>query len=440
MVSGYSSGAYLCKFARTSLVGIDKAFFIWHIQERQEIAVTYLLKGAVDLKTGEKSPVVTGEDKTNVEILNLEGCVAVPAFADVHVHFREPGFSYKETIETGAAAAAAGGFTAVCPMPNLSPVPDSVKNLAAEQSCIGESPKIRIIPYGAITIGRQGETLSDMEGMAKDVVAFTDDGSGVQNDRVMLAAMERAKSLGKIICAHCEDNSLLRGGYIHDGEYAKAHGHKGICSESEFKQIERDLELVKKTGCAYHVCHVSAAESVDLIRKAKQAGLNVSCETAPHYLVLTENDLQEDGRFKMNPPIRAERDRQALIDGILDGTVDMIATDHAPHSAEEKAKGLKESAMGVVGLETAFPVLYTHLVKPGVLTLEKLIELMSTNPRKRFGLPLANGDVAVFDLSDEYEVDPAAFFSMGKSTPFAGMRVFGRCMATFCGGNLVWRR
>ncbi len=401
--------------------------------------MTYLLKGASDFQTGEKSPVVTGEDKTNIEILNLEGCVVFPAFADVHVHFREPGFAYKETIETGAAAAAAGGYTAVCPMPNLNPVPDSIKNLDAEQKCIEKSPQINIVPYGAITKGRGGETLSDMEDMAESVVAFTDDGSGVQNDGVMRSAMEKAKSLGKIICAHCEDNSLLNGGYIHDGEYAKAHGHKGICSESEFKQIERDLKLVEKTGCAYHVCHVSAAESVELIRRAKQKGLNVTCETAPHYLVLTDKDLQEDGRFKMNPPIRAERDRQALIDGILDGTVDMIATDHAPHSAEEKSKGLKDSLMGVVGLETAFPVLYTHLVKPGVITLEKLIELMSTNPRKRFGLPLVNGDAAVFDLNDEYEVDPSAFMSMGKSTPFAGMRVFGRCMATFCGGSLVWR-
>lgn len=401
--------------------------------------MTYLLKGAVDFESGEKSPVVTGEDKTNVEILNLDGCVALPAFADVHVHFREPGYAYKETIETGVLAAAAGGFTTVCPMPNLNPVPDSASHLAVELKCIGNSPKIHVIPYGAITIGREGKVLSDMEGMAENVVAFTDDGSGVQNDGVMLSAMEKAKSLGKIICAHCEDNFLLNGGYIHDGEYAKAHGHKGICSESEYKQVERDLELVRRTGCAYHVCHVSTAESVDLIRKAKTEGLNVTCETAPHYLVFTDENLKEDGRFKMNPPIRGKRDRQALIQGILDGTVDMIATDHAPHSAEEKSKGLKDSLMGVVGLETAFPVLYTHLVRTGVLTLEKLIELMSTNPRKRFGLPEDCGDVAVFDLNEEYEVDPSAFFSMGKSTPFAGLRLFGRCMATFCGGSLVWR-
>ena len=401
--------------------------------------MTYLLKGATDFKSGEISPVITGEDKTNVEILNLDGCVALPAFADVHVHFREPGFAYKETVETGALAAAAGGFTAVCPMPNLNPVPDSTENLAAELKCIGNSPKINILPYGAITVGRKGNVLSDMENMADKVVAFTDDGSGVQNDDVMLAAMTRAKSLGKIICAHCEDNSLLNGGYIHDGEYAARHGHKGICSESEFKQIERDLELVRKTGCAYHVCHVSAAESVELIREAKKEGLNVTCETAPHYLVLTDKDLEEDGRFKMNPPIRAERDRQALISGILDGTVDMIATDHAPHSAEEKSKGLKDSLMGVVGLETAFPVLYTHLVKPGVITLEKLIALMSINPRRRFGLPMDKFDITVFNLNEEYEVDPSAFVTMGRSTPFAGARVFGRCMATFCGGSLVWR-
>lgn len=401
--------------------------------------MTYLLKGAVDVRTGETSPVVAGRDKTNVEILNLDGCVVLPAFADVHVHFREPGFAYKETVETGISAAVSGGYTAVCTMPNLNPVPDSALHLAAELKCIGKHPKIHVIPYGAISKGRGGETLSDMEDMAENVVAFTDDGSGVQDDGVMLAAMKKAKSLGKIICAHCEDNALLNGGYIHKGEYAKAHGHAGICSESEYKQIKRDLNLVRTTGCAYHVCHVSAAESVELIRRAKAEGLNVTCETAPHYLVLTENDLQEDGRFKMNPPLRSERDRQALIGGLLDGTVDMIATDHAPHSAEEKSKGLKDSLMGVVGLETAFPVLYTHLVRTGILSLERLIELMSINPRKRFDLPQNCGDVAVFHLNEEYEVDPSSFVGMGKSTPFAGMHLFGRCLATFCGGNLVWR-
>lgn len=402
--------------------------------------MTYLLKGATLFKTGEESPVVTGKDKTSIEILKLDGCVAFPAFADVHVHFREPGFLYKETIETGTASAMAGGYTTVCPMPNLSPAPDTAAHLLVQQKSIGTSPKINIVPYGTITKDRAGAELSDMEDLADSVVAFTDDGSGVQDDSVMLAAMEQAKQLGKIICAHCEDNSLLRGGYIHEGEYAKAHGHKGICSESEYKQIARDLELVRKTGCSYHVCHISTKESVELIRKAKAEGLDVTCETAPHYLVFTDMDLQEDGRFKMNPPIRSRSDRKALIAGIQDGTVDMIATDHAPHSDEEKSKGLKDSLMGVVGLETAFPVLYTHLVKKSVISMAKLIELMSINPRKRFGLPLDSGDIAVFDLNAEYEIDPSAFLSKGKSTPFQGMRVFGKCMATFCGGDLVWRR
>lgn len=402
--------------------------------------MTYLLKGATLFETGEESPVITGKDKTSIEILKLDGCVAFPAFADVHVHFREPGFAYKETIETGTASAMAGGYTAVCPMPNLSPAPDTAAHLLVQRKSIGTSPKINIVPYGTITKDRAGTELSDMEDLADSVVAFTDDGSGVQDDSVMLAAMEQAKQLGKIICAHCEDNSLLRGGYIHEGEYAKAHGHKGICSESEYKQIARDLELVRKTGCSYHVCHISTKESVELIRKAKAEGLDVTCETAPHYLVFTDMDLQEDGRFKMNPPIRSRSDRKALIAGIQDGTVDMIATDHAPHSDEEKSKGLKDSLMGVVGLETAFPVLYTHLVKKSVISMAKLIELMSINPRKRFGLPLDSGDIAVFDLNAEYEIDPSAFLSKGKSTPFQGMRVFGKCMATFCGGDLVWRR
>ena len=402
--------------------------------------MTYLLKGATLFQTGEESPVITGKDTTGVEILNMDGFVAFPAFADVHVHFREPGFAYKETIETGVASAMAGGYTAVCPMPNLSPAPDTAQTLRAQLKCIGNSSKIRVIPYGTITKERAGKALSDMEQLAEHVVAFTDDGSGVQEDCVMLAAMEQAKKLGKIICAHCEDNSLLKGGYIHDGEYAKMHGHKGICSESEYMQIARDLELVRKTGCSYHVCHISAKESVELIRKAKKDGLDVTCETAPHYLVFTDMDLKEDGNFKMNPPIRSLQDKDALIAGIIDGTVDMIATDHAPHSQEEKSKGLKDSLMGVVGLETAFSVLYTHLVKKNIISLEKLIELMSINPRKRFGLPVDSGDLAVFDLNAEYEIDPSAFFSKGKSTPFAGMRVFGKSMATFCGGELVWRR
>ncbi len=401
--------------------------------------MTYLLKGVTMFANGEENPVVVGDNPVDIEIMELNGCVAFPAFADVHVHFREPGFSYKETMETGMNAAAAGGYTMVATMPNLSPCPDTKAHLNLQYKCMGKKPKINVIPYGTITKKRAGQELSDMDDMANGVLAFSDDGSGVQDDDVMRAAMKKAKSLGKIICAHCEDDSLLCDGYIHDGEYAKEHGHRGICSESEYGQIARDLKLVRETGCAYHVCHISAKESVDLIRRAKQEGLDVTCETAPHYLVLTDRDLEEDGRFKMNPPLRGEEDRKALLAGVLDGTIDMIATDHAPHSAEEKARGLEKSAMGVVGLETAFAVLYTHLVKTGIIPLDKLISLMSINPRKRFGVCANSADLTVFDLDREYTVDPMAFQSMGKSTPFAGEKLFGKCVATFCGGNLVWR-
>lgn len=363
--------------------------------------------------------------------------VIFPGFCDVHVHFREPGFSYKETIATGSRAAARGGYTAVCTMPNLNPVPDSVENLGIQRRLIEETACIHVYPYGAITIGEQGEALSDLEGMAPDVVGFSDDGRGVQSDDMMRQAMLRAKALGKPIVAHCEINSLLRGGYIHDGDYAKAHGHRGICSESEWGQIARDLQLVKETGCAYHVCHVSAKESVALIRKAKAEGLDVTCETGPHYLVMDDSDLQEDGRFKMNPPLRGKEDREALIHGILDGTIDMIATDHAPHSAEEKSRGLEKSAFGIVGIETAFPILYTCLVKPGILSLNKLLELLCVNPRRRFGLPLGT-DYSIWDLNAAYPIDPKDFLSKGRATPFAGWKVNGKCIATICDGKLVY--
>lgn len=363
--------------------------------------------------------------------------VIFPGFCDVHVHFREPGFSYKETIATGSRAAARGGYTAVCTMPNLNPVPDSVENLGIQRRLIEETACIHVYPYGAITIDEQGETLSDLEGMAPDVVGFSDDGRGVQSDDMMRQAMLRAKALGKPIVAHCEVNSLLRGGYIHDGDYAKAHGHRGICSESEWGQIARDLQLVKETGCAYHVCHVSAKESVALIRKAKAEGLDVTCETGPHYLVMDDSDLQEDGRFKMNPPLRGKEDREALIRGILDGTIDMIATDHAPHSAEEKSRGLEKSAFGIVGIETAFPILYTCLVKPGILSLNKLLELLCVNPRRRFGLPLGT-DYSIWDLNAAYPIDPKDFLSKGRATPFAGWQVNGKCIATICDGKLVY--
>ena len=361
-----------------------------------------------------------------------------PGFCDVHVHFREPGFSYKETIRTGARSAARGGYTAVCTMPNLNPVPDSVENLNIQRAIIESDACIHVYPYGAITVGEKGETLADIEGMAPYVCGFSDDGRGVQRDDMMRQAMLRAKAQGKMIVAHCEVNDLLRGGYIHDGEYAKLHGHRGICSESEWAQIARDIALVRETGCAYHVCHISTKESVDIIRKAKAEGLNITCETGPHYLVMNDMDLQEDGRFKMNPPIRSEEDRKALMEGILDGTIDMLATDHAPHSAEEKSRGLEKSVFGVVGLETAFPIMYTYLVKPGIMTMERLLEVMVDNPRKRFGLPLGT-DFCVWDLEAEYEIDPAEFASMGRASTFTGWRVNGRCKATVCDGRVVYK-
>ena len=363
--------------------------------------------------------------------------VIFPGFCDVHVHFREPGFSYKETIATGSRAAARGGYTAVCTMPNLNPVPDSVEHLEVQRRLIEETACIHVYPYGAITVGEQGGVLSDLEGMAPGVVGFSDDGRGVQSDSLMRQAMLRAKALGKPIVAHCEVNALLRGGYIHDGDYAKSHGHRGICSESEWGQIARDLELVKETGCAYHVCHVSAKESVSLIRKAKAEGLDVTCETGPHYLVMDDSALQEDGRFKMNPPLRGKEDRKALIQGIEDGTIDMIATDHAPHSAEEKSRGLEKSAFGIVGIETAFPILYTYLVKPGILSLNKLLELLCVNPRRRFGLPLGT-DYSIWDLNAAYPIDPEDFLSKGRATPFAGWQVNGKCIATVCDGKLAY--
>ena len=360
-----------------------------------------------------------------------------PGFCDVHVHFREPGFSYKETMVTGSKASARGGYTAVCTMPNLKPVPDSTENLNQQLKLIEEGACIHVYPYGAITVGEQGEVLADLEGMAPNVIGFSDDGKGVQSDDMMRQAMIRAKGLNKMIVAHCEVNELLRGGYIHEGEYAKEHGHRGICSESEWAQIARDLELVKETGCAYHVCHISTKESVDIIRKAKAEGVDVTCETGPHYLVMDDSFLKEEGRFKMNPPRRSAADREALIQGIIDGPIDCIATDHAPHSAEEKAKGLEKSAFGVVGIETAFPICYTYLVKSGIITLEKLIDLLVTNPRSRFGIP--NGsDFTVWDLEEMDVVDPADFLSLGKATPFEGWQIQGKCIATVCDGKVVY--
>ena len=360
-----------------------------------------------------------------------------PGFCDVHVHLREPGFSYKETIASGTRAAARGGCTAVCAMPNLDPVPDSADHLKPQLDRIVRDAFVRVIPYGAITAGEKGETLADMDALAPFVCAFSDDGRGVQSDELMREAMRKAKSLGKLIAAHCEDNRLLRGGYIHDGAYAAAHGHRGICAESEWRQIARDLRLAAETGCSYHVCHISCRESVRLIREAKRAGVDVSCETAPHYLLLDEGDLREEGRFKMNPPLRAPSDREALLEGLCDGTVDMIATDHAPHSAQEKSQGLAKSAFGIAGIETAFSLLYTRLVREGVLTLEKLVELMAVNPRRRFGIPL-DREFTLWDLNRETRIDPAAFLSKGRSTPFEGWTVRGECLATVCEGRIAY--
>ncbi len=421
------------------------------------MTVKYFLKNAKIYQNG--SPVTANifvcdgrivsinrdvEPTPGTSVVDLNNCAVFPGFVDVHVHLREPGFSYKETILTGTQACARGGYAHVCPMPNLNPVPDSREHLHEQLRLIEKDACIHVHPFGAITVGEKGEEMADLEGMAADVAGFSDDGRGVQSEDMMREAMHRAKELNKIISAHCEDNSLLRGGYIHDGEYARLHGHRGICSESEWGPIKRDLQLVEETGCAYHVCHISTKESVQLIREAKKRGVNVTCEVGPHYLVFNDMDLQEDARFKMNPPIRSEEDRLALIEGIKDGTIDMIATDHAPHSAEEKGKGLEKSAMGVVGIETAFAVCYTHLVKTGIITLQRLIELLHDAPMRRFGYgtDLTEGEVAdltVFDLEKTFTVDPADFKSMGKASPFTGMTLQGVCKLTMIGGEIVWQ-
>ncbi len=420
--------------------------------------MTTLIKGAfVYMKAGfSKLDVLITDGKINTlsTSISTNGVDAVfyaqdkyliPGFVDVHVHLREPGFSYKETIKTGTIAAAKGGYTAVCPMPNINPVPDSVENIKTELEMIKKDAVINVYPFASITKGRKGGgELVDFEALKDLAVGFSDDGTGVQKEQDMALAMEKCAKLGKIISAHCEVNDLLKGGYIHDGEYCKAHGHKGICSASEYEQIDRDCKLAKKTGVHYHVCHISTKESVEIIRKAKANGVNVTCETGPHYLTMCDKDLQENGRFKMNPPLRSEDDKEALLNGILDGTIDVIATDHAPHSADEKSKGLADSTMGVVGLETSFAVLYTKLVKTGFISLEKLVELMSVNPRRIFDLPGGeikegeNADLALLDLNAEWCVNPNEFLSMGKATPFEGWQLQGRNVMTMCGGKIVY--
>ena len=386
-----------------------------------------------------KETVLGAFSEFGASVYNSSQYMIFPGFCDVHVHLRQPGFSYKETIKSGTQASAHGGYTTVFSMPNLKPVPDSAEHLKEQLDIIKKDAVINVLPYGAITVGQNGKELSDMEGMAKDVIAFSDDGRGVQSEEMMKEAMLRAKALGKIIVAHCEDNSLLHGGYIHDGVYASEHSHRGICSESEWKPIKRDLELCRQTGCAYHVCHISCKESVELIRQAKAQGVNVTCETGPHYLILTDEDLKEDGRFKMNPPLRSKEDRQALIEGVLDGTIDMIATDHAPHSKEEKSRGLEKSAFGIVGIETAFQLLYTHLVKKNIISLERLVELLAVNPRKRFGIEYDNS-FTVWDLDKKTVINPSDFLSMGKATPFEGEEVFGECELTVCNGKTAYKK
>ena len=384
-----------------------------------------------------KGEIATQLENPAFSLYNKETLTAFPSFCDVHVHLREPGFSYKETIKTGTMAGARGGFTSVCSMPNLNPVPDSEENLQAQLDLIKENAVISVYPYASITLKEKGDELVDISTLSKNAVAFSDDGRGVQDDKMMEDAMLLAKANGKIIAAHCEVNALLKGGYIHDGEYAKAHGHRGICSESEYAQIERDLNLAKKTGVKYHVCHISTKESVSLIRQAKKDGVDVTCETGPHYLILSDSDLQEHGRFKMNPPLRSVKDKEALIEGVVDGTIDIIATDHAPHSQEEKSKGLEKSAFGVVGLETSFSASYTHLVKTGIISLEKLVELMAINPRERFNIPY-NG-FTVFDLEISYTVNPSDFLSLGKATPFENMNFYGICYLTALNGKVVYK-
>ena len=401
---------------------------------KQDIAIT-------DGRISERGEHI--EAKAEDRIIDAEGLVVAPAFVDVHVHLREPGYGYKERIATGTMAAARGGYTTVCSMPNLNPVPDSVENLKAQQDIIDRDAKIEVLPYAAITIGRKGEELVNMASLVGKVCAFSDDGSGVQVDGMMERAMTEAVKHDQLIAAHCEVEELLKGGYIHDGEYAKAHGHKGICSESEWEQVKRDIEIAERLGCRYHVCHISTKETVQLVREAKARGVKVTCETGPHYLIFTDMDLEEDARWKMNPPLRSAQDRAALVEGIKDGTIDMIATDHAPHSVEEKSRGLKDSAMGIVGLETAFAALNTHLVRKGVITMERLVELMSLNPRKVFRIAggLNEGDradVVLLDTEKEWRVDSEKFYSMGRISMFDGREMTGDVVMTLHRGEIVY--
>ena len=417
-----------------SLAALWQAFFV----ERTDYIMNKELRtNAYEILKNAGTTVSSFDFANMVSSFSGGNFVCFPGFADVHVHLREPGFFYKETIASGTLASARGGFTNVCSMPNLNPVPDTLANLRLQLDIIGKDAVIGVHTYGSITKGEMGGELSDMEDMAPYVIGFSDDGRGVQDTDMMIAAMKKAKALGKPIVAHCEDNSLLNGGYIHDGDYARANGHRGICSESEWGPIARDIELVREIGCKYHVCHISTKESVDIIRKAKAEGVDITCETGPHYLLLDDSMLKEEGRFKMNPPIRSKEDRLALIEGLRDGTIDMIATDHAPHSAEEKSKGLEKSLMGVVGIETSFPLMYTNFVKTGIITMERFMELMCQNAMKRFNIP-AGDDFSIWDLNDKYTINPDDFVSKGKSTPFEGFEVYGKCLVTVKNRKIVY--
>ncbi len=380
------------------------------------------------------------------EIIDCTGKTVLPGLVDLHVHLREPGFTYKETVASGTAAAAAGGYTTVCSMPNLNPVPDSIEHLQLQLDAIERDACIRVFPFGAITVGEQGQQLSDITGMAPHCIGFSDDGKGVQSIDMMREAMELARDAGRFISAHCEDESLLEGGAIHKGEYAALHGMKGISSQSESAPIERDIQLVAETGVQYHICHISAKESIEAVRRGKAAGIGVTCEVTPHHIALTDMDITEDnGRFKMNPPLRGREDKAAIWAGLQDGTIDCIATDHAPHSEEEKGRGLEKSAFGTVGSETAFAVCYTQLVRSGALRLEKLADLMSSQPAAIIGRRAAiavgeEADMAVFDLTEKFTVDPDQFVSKGKSSPFTGTELYGVTELTVCAGNIVYRR
>ena len=401
----------------------------------EDLKATICFKDVVNLKKV-KDSILRNDSLT---VFNSHNFTVFPGFCDVHVHFREPGFSYKGTIKSESKAAAHGGYTTVCTMPNLNPVPDSVEHLKAETDCIRKDACIEVLPFGAVTVGEKGKVLSDIEHMYADVVGFSDDGKGVQNAELMRQAMLLCRKYGKVLSAHCEVESLVHGGYIHEGEYARTHHHAGICSESEWKEVERDILLAKETGCVYHVCHISTKESVELVRQAKKEGIRVTCETAPHYLLFSDADLEEDAKWKMYPPIRSLKDQEALIEGYRDGTIDCLATDHAPHSAEEKSRGLKNSANGIIGLETAFPAIYTGLVKTGKVSMERVLDSLIYAPRRIFSIPLRTTDYSIWDLNAEYTVDPHSFQSMGRSTPFEGRKVYGKCMATVYEDTVVWR-